>query len=92
LIWPRTAPFEELAVVLYSVKQAAQLLSGSVALVYHLCAVGALRHTRIGVPGRRGVIRIPQDAIDDYLKGREVGMTPPPATRRKITLENLKLS
>jgi excisionase family DNA binding protein len=69
---PRTALVGSVTVVLLSVKQAAKLLSGSKATVYHLCSSGALRHTRIGAPGRRGVIRIPQDAIDEYLKGREV--------------------
>jgi excisionase family DNA binding protein len=83
-------------VVLYSVKQAAGLLSGSIATVYSLCASGTLRHTRIGRPGRRGVIRIPQEAIDEYLKGREVAAAtanPPPAARKPqaMSLRNLTL-
>ena len=79
--------------VLYSVKQAAALLSGSVALVYQLCARGALRHTRIGAPGLRGRIRIPQDAIEEYLKEREVGTAkpkPPPARKQRVILDHLR--
>jgi excisionase family DNA binding protein len=82
-------------VVLYSVKQAAILLSGSVALVYQLCAAGTLRHTRIGAPGKRGVIRIPQDAIAEYLKKREVGSDQPPrppASKQRLSLDHLRVS
>lgn len=47
-----------------TVKQAAERLGLSVSLVYALCAAKKLRHERHGL--RRGTIRIPEDAIDEY--------------------------
>ena len=52
------------------VKEAADRLHVSVALVYALCAAKKLRHERHGLG--RGVIRIPEDALDEYRKGRAV--------------------
>lgn len=49
-----------------TVKQAAARIGISASLVYELCRLGALRHSRHGRPGRRGTIRISEDALRDY--------------------------
>ena len=51
--------------MLLTVRQAAEALNVSPSLIYGLCAQGALRHERIGSPGKRGTIRIPEEAIQD---------------------------
>src|ERR1051325_4150173 len=50
--------------MLLTVKQAADALGISVALVYNLCQEKRIRHERHGL--RRGVIRIPEEAIEEY--------------------------
>lgn len=47
-----------------TVKQAARRLGVSPALVYALVAARRIRHERHGL--RRGAIRIPEDALDEY--------------------------
>ena len=47
-----------------TVKQAAERLGVSPSLIYALVAARRLRHERIGL--KRGVIRIPADAIEEY--------------------------
>jgi excisionase family DNA binding protein len=47
-----------------TVGEAAECLGVSVSLVYALCARKMLRHERHGL--RRGVIRIPEEALDEY--------------------------
>jgi excisionase family DNA binding protein len=67
---------------MFTVRQAAERLNCSVAIVYQLCGKRLLRHARIGLG--RGKIVIPEDAITEYLKSREVstvGPTPPPLPR-----------
>jgi excisionase family DNA binding protein len=54
-----------------TVKQAAVRIGVSQSLVYELCRLGVLRHTRHGRPGRRGTIRIAEDALRDYLASCE---------------------
>ena len=49
---------------LLSVSEAAEKLGVSEALVYALCAGKRIRHERHGL--RRGTIRIPEDALDEY--------------------------
>ena len=49
-----------------TVKQAAERLGISQALLYALCDQRRIRHERHGL--RRGVIRIPEDALDEYRK------------------------
>jgi excisionase family DNA binding protein len=49
-----------------TVKAAAQRLGLSPSLVYSLCAFGVIRHTRHGRPGKRGTIRISEEAIAEY--------------------------
>jgi excisionase family DNA binding protein len=47
------------------VKEVAERLGISEASVYQLCATRRLRHLRIGI--RRGVIRIPAEALDEFI-------------------------
>lgn len=47
-----------------TVKETAARLRISPALVYSLCAAKRLRHERHGL--RRGAIRIPEDAVEEY--------------------------
>ncbi len=49
-----------------SVKQAAERLGVSAALVYALCAKNRIRHERHGLG--RGTIRIPEEALNEYRK------------------------
>jgi excisionase family DNA binding protein len=50
-----------------TVKEAAEQLRISAALVYALCAAKKIRHERHGIG--RGTIRIPPEALDEYRKG-----------------------
>lgn len=50
-----------------TVKQAAQKIGISPSLVYSLCRDGIVRHTRHGRPGKRGCIRISEEAVAEYL-------------------------
>jgi excisionase family DNA binding protein len=52
-----------------TVQQAAEMLNVSVALVYQLVSKREIEHLRIGI--NRGTIRIPEEEIDRYKKGRE---------------------
>jgi len=54
-----------------TVKQAADRIGISPSLIYALCHEGILRHTRHGRPGRRGTIRISEDAVREYLAACE---------------------
>jgi excisionase family DNA binding protein len=77
--------------MLLTVKQAAGRMGVSAATVYLLCASRRLRHSRVGLG--RGKIAIPEEAIDEYLKGREVGPAtpkPPPAPRPRVRFEHLR--
>jgi excisionase family DNA binding protein len=56
---------------MFSVKQAAEKLGISVALVYSLCAARKIRHERHGLG--RGTIRIPPEAIEEYRTARTIG-------------------
>lgn len=49
-----------------TVAQAAKRLGISPALIYELCRHGLIRHFRHGRPGRRGVIRIAEAALEEY--------------------------
>jgi excisionase family DNA binding protein len=77
-----------------TVKQAAEQLEMSPGLVYALCQTGAIRHTRVGMPGKRGSIRISEEAIAEYKRAREVGPAdtrPIPPPRPKVKLQHLRL-
>jgi excisionase family DNA binding protein len=86
-------PYAEGAkVTLYTVRGAAEQLGVSSALIYALIAARKIRHERHGL--KRGRIRIPQDALDEYRQSRTVDVedagnriTPPP----KIRLKHLKV-
>lgn len=51
---------------MFTVKQAAETLGVSPALVYALCAAKKIKHERHGLG--RGAIRIPAEALDEYRK------------------------
>jgi hypothetical protein len=53
------------------VKEAATRIEISESLIYELCRLGVLRHSRHGRPGKRGCIRIADDAVAEYLAETE---------------------
>ncbi len=74
-----------------TVAQAAERLGVSRALIYSLVAARKLRHERIGL--KRGVIRIPEDALDEYRLSREVGVLAETVKpdRPRARLQHIKL-
>jgi excisionase family DNA binding protein len=50
-----------------TVRQTAERIGISPSLVYELCRLGVIKHTRHGRPGKRGCIRISEEAIAEYL-------------------------
>ena len=56
---------------LFTVREAAESLGISLGLVYALCARKRLRHERYGLG--RGIIKIPEDAIDEFRRSVTVG-------------------
>jgi excisionase family DNA binding protein len=74
-----------------TVAQAAERLEVSRALIYSLVAARKLRHERIGL--KRGVIRIPDDALDEYRRSRQVGVVAEviPVDRPRNRLHHIKL-
>ncbi len=50
-----------------TVAQAAEKIGISPSLVYELVRLGVIRHSRHGRPGKRGCIRIAEDAVSEYL-------------------------
>lgn len=54
-----------------TVQQAAEKIGISASLVYDLCREGIIRHTRHGMPGHRGTIRISDEAVAEYLAACE---------------------
>jgi excisionase family DNA binding protein len=54
----------------FTVRQVAERLGVSRAIVYQLCAQKKLAHVRVGVG--RGTIRIREQDLDDYLRGATV--------------------
>jgi excisionase family DNA binding protein len=50
-----------------TVREAALKIGVSASLVYELCRQGVLRHTRHGRPGKRGTIRISEEAVAEYV-------------------------
>lgn len=49
-----------------TVKQASAKLGISPSLVYALCTLGVIAHTRHGRPGKRGCIRITEGELERY--------------------------
>jgi excisionase family DNA binding protein len=85
---------------LFTVKEAALRLRLSVGTVYVLVGRRQLRHVRVGTG--RGKIAIPDEAIEEYLKRREVVVSPTavgggpgrgaaPVARPKVKFEHLRL-
>ncbi len=74
-----------------TVAQAAERLGVSRALIYSLVAARKLRHERIGL--KRGVIRIPDDALDEYRLSRQVGVVAEviPFDKPRTRLHHIKL-
>ncbi|MEI7684652.1 MAG: helix-turn-helix domain-containing protein, partial [Planctomycetota bacterium] len=64
---------------LFTIREAADVLGVSQALIYALCSSRKIRHERHGL--NRGRIRIPQDALDEYRRGRTVDVKNPPPPR-----------
>lgn len=62
-----------------TVQEAADHLGVSASLVYALCSKGRLRHARHGLG--RGTIRIPPEALEEYLRGSEVKPDAPAGLR-----------
>jgi excisionase family DNA binding protein len=56
-----------------TVREAAAKIGVSASLVYELCREGVLRHTRHGRPGKRGTIRISEEAVAEYVAACELG-------------------
>lgn len=50
-----------------TVHEAAQKIGVSASLIYDLCKQGAIRHSRHGRPGKRGTIRISDEAVAEYM-------------------------
>ena len=90
---PATEGRNHVEVSMLTVVQAANLLGVKPGLVYSLCSGGRLRHCKIG--HGRGVIRIPEDALDEYVRsvtfGTEGAKEPPSPPRRKVNLKHLRL-
>lgn len=59
----------------FSVAEAADVVGVSTALIYGLCSSKRIRYERHGL--RRGRIRIPEDALDEYRKSRTVEVLQP---------------
>ena len=74
-----------------TVKQAAERLGVSPGLVYSLIAGKRLRYVRIG--NGRGIIRVPEDAIEEYLARQTFGPEEPKAVEvpRQKPLRHLGL-
>lgn len=75
------------------VKEAAAIMEVSPAVVYQLVAAGKLKHYRVG--NGRGVIRIGEDHVREYLEGAARGgvavPASPPAPTRPLKLKHLRV-
>ncbi len=65
-----------------TVRQAAERLEVSASTVYGLIAAGRLRHHRIGTG--KGAIRIPDSAIEEFLKASEVSVINVPEKKKQF--------
>jgi excisionase family DNA binding protein len=75
-----------------SVREVAERLGVSSALVYGLCARKRIRHERYGLG--RGTIKIPEDAVDEYRERCTIGVedeadSVPPPPRPRVKLKHL---
>ena len=67
--------------MLLSVKEASQRLAVSRGCIYELIASGKLAHARIGCG--RGTIRIPEEAVEEYLEAAIQASSPRVAKKRR---------
>jgi excisionase family DNA binding protein len=74
---------------LLSVKDAASRLGVSAGLIYSLVAGRKLRFVRVG--NGRGRIRIPEDAIDEYLSRVTFAPQEPKVPAVRVKLKHLSL-
>lgn len=74
-----------------TVRDVAERLEISVSLVYRLIEIGKLRCTRHGL--KRGVIRVSDEQLADYLATAERGprQAPPEPAPRRLRLKHLRL-
>lgn len=74
-----------------TVQQTAKRLGVSRALVYSFIAARRLRHIRVGP--RRGVIRIPEEALEEFQRGciAEASEPAPRTPKPRVRLKHLKL-
>ena len=68
---------------LLTIKQTAERLSVSPALVYALCAQKRLRHERHGLG--RGTIRISEEALEEYRRSARVEHATTPAPLKHLS-------
>jgi hypothetical protein len=78
------------------VKEAAARANVSAALIYTLCGLNILPHTRIGRPGTRGSIRIDEADLDAFLdsqkrKGRPEPPPSPKPVKPKLSFRHLRV-
>lgn len=74
------------------IREVARWLRCSQSTAYGLVASGALRHVRLGVG--KGGIRIPVDAVQEFLAKRQTGAAEPkpsPPPRKPAKLKHLTL-
>jgi excisionase family DNA binding protein len=72
------------------VREAAERLKCSEALVYELCAQRRLAHVRLGLG--RGTIRIRPEDLDAFISGAAVRTANPPAPKSApVKLKHLRL-
>jgi hypothetical protein len=77
-----------------TVKMAAERIGVSAALVYGWCNAMVITHHRLGLPGRRGCIRIAEADLDAFIAGRKLEgrqEAPPPPYRQPTRLKHLHL-
>jgi excisionase family DNA binding protein len=72
-----------------NVRQVASRLEVSIATIYSLIASGRLRHYRIG--NGRGVVRVSEEQLADYLKSSEPTVMPTSVYPPRIRLKHLNL-
>jgi excisionase family DNA binding protein len=72
-----------------TVKQAAERLGVSPGLIYSLVSARKIRYTRVG--HGRGRLRIPEDALEEYVAKATFGVEETKPEPRRFRLKHLKL-
>ena len=72
---------EQKTKTLYTIREAAEFLGVSQALIYALCSERKIRHERHGL--KRGRIRIPHDGLDEYRRRSTVEVAAPEELRER---------